>query len=77
VGTHNYLKPSISNMSETPLQYWRHAATLGEHNEEIYKGLLGYSDAEYQQFIDDGHVGTAFLTNQRGNSSDAPARAAQ
>ena len=77
IGTHNYLKPSISNMSETPLQYWRHAATLGEHNEYVYKDLLGYSPEEYQWFVDHGHAGTSFLTTQRGNVSDAPQRAIQ
>jgi crotonobetainyl-CoA:carnitine CoA-transferase CaiB-like acyl-CoA transferase len=64
-GTHQYLKPSISNMSETPLQYRDRAATLGEHNEYVYKDLLGYSDAEYQWFVENDHAGTAFLNQKR------------
>ena len=48
-------------MSETPLQYWRHAATLGQDNEYFYKEVLGYSDDEYQWFVDNGHAGTTFI----------------
>jgi hypothetical protein len=30
---------------------------LGEHNEYVYKEILGYSDAEYKHFEDTGHAG--------------------
>ena len=60
-GTHWYQKPPISHMSKTPLQIWRHASNLGEDNEYVYKELLGYSDDEYQWFIDNGHAGTTFV----------------
>lgn len=33
-------------MSETPIELRRRAPLIGEHNEEIYGGELGYSDAE-------------------------------
>jgi crotonobetainyl-CoA:carnitine CoA-transferase CaiB-like acyl-CoA transferase len=59
-GTHDYYKPSIAHMSETPLQYWRHAPTLGQDNEYVYKQVMGYTDAEYQRFVDAGHVGTTY-----------------
>ena len=29
---------------------------LGEHNEYVYKTLLGYSDEEYARFEEEGHV---------------------
>jgi crotonobetainyl-CoA:carnitine CoA-transferase CaiB-like acyl-CoA transferase len=60
-GTHNYLKPPIAHMSKTPLQYWRYGPTLGEDNEYVYKEIMGYSDEEYQWFVDNGHAGTSFV----------------
>jgi len=67
-GTYDYLKPPISHMSETPLQYWRHAPTLGQDNEYVYKELLGYSDAEYQEFVDTQHAGTTFINVRPGQA---------
>ena len=49
-------------MSETPLQYWRHSPTLGQDNEYVYKQVMGYTDAEYQHFVDTGHAGTTYET---------------
>jgi crotonobetainyl-CoA:carnitine CoA-transferase CaiB-like acyl-CoA transferase len=59
-GTHVYYKPPIAHMSETPLQYWRHSPTLGQDNEYVYKQVMGYTDAEYQHFVDTGHAGTTY-----------------
>jgi crotonobetainyl-CoA:carnitine CoA-transferase CaiB-like acyl-CoA transferase len=33
---------------------------LGEHNEAVYKGLLGVADAEYERLRADGHIGTEY-----------------
>lgn len=38
----------VPKMSETPGEMKWIGPKLGEHNEEIYKGLLGYSDDEFQ-----------------------------
>ena len=59
-GTHEYLKSPISHMSKTPLKIWKHASRLGEDNEYVYKDIMGYSDEEYQWFVDNHHVGTAY-----------------
>ena len=67
-GTHDYLKPPISHMSKTPLQYWRPAPTLGQHNEEVYKDVMGYSDAEYQWFVANQHAGTTFINVRPGQA---------
>ena len=48
-------------MSETPLPIRAHAAVVGEHNEYVYKEVLGYSDTEYQWFVDNLHAGTTFI----------------
>jgi hypothetical protein len=31
---------------------------LGEDNEYVYKKVCGYSDEEYQWFVENGHAGT-------------------
>ena len=64
-GTHYYLKSPLSHMSKTPLSIYRPASTLGQDNEYVYKELLGYSDAEYQGFIETHHAGTTFLDPRR------------
>src|SRR5205823_3458387 len=60
-GTHDYLKPPISHLSKTPLQYWRPAPTVGQDNEYVYKDVMGYSDEEYQWFVTNKHAGTTFI----------------
>jgi len=43
-------------MSETPGTIERHAPKLGEHNEEIYCGLLGFSPEKLSQLQKDGVI---------------------
>ena len=38
---------------------------LGEHNEEIYRGLLGFTEEEYDQLTDAGHIGSAYADHIR------------
>jgi crotonobetainyl-CoA:carnitine CoA-transferase CaiB-like acyl-CoA transferase len=64
-GTHEYLKPIIGRMSKTPLSIRRAAPFLGQDNDYVYRELLGYSEEEYQWFIDNDHAGNQFLF-QRG-----------
>jgi crotonobetainyl-CoA:carnitine CoA-transferase CaiB-like acyl-CoA transferase len=59
-GTHAYLKSPISHMSKTPLSIWKPASRLGEDNEYVYKKIMGYSDAEYEWFVGNGHAGTRY-----------------
>jgi crotonobetainyl-CoA:carnitine CoA-transferase CaiB-like acyl-CoA transferase len=40
---------------------FRRAPCLGEHNEYVYKEILGYSDAEYEELIALGQVGDAYV----------------
>jgi benzylsuccinate CoA-transferase BbsF subunit len=61
-GTHSYLKSPIWHMSETPLPYRNVAPLLGQDNEYVYRELLGFSDAQYQRFVELGHIGTEFVT---------------
>ena len=43
-------------LSETPVEYRLAPPTLGQHNEEVLKGLLGKSDAEFAQLRAGGIV---------------------
>ena len=38
----------------------RPAPLLGEHNDYVYREVLGYSDAEYEALRAAGHVGTEY-----------------
>jgi crotonobetainyl-CoA:carnitine CoA-transferase CaiB-like acyl-CoA transferase len=68
-GTHDYLKPPISHMSKTPLEYWRHAPTLGQDNEYVYEDVMGYSEDEYRWFVDNQHAGTTFINVRPGQAA--------
>ena len=47
-------------MSETPCEVWRAAPKMGQDNEYVYKQVMGYTDAEYQHFVDTKHAGTTY-----------------
>ncbi|MYI82431.1 MAG: CoA transferase, partial [Chloroflexi bacterium] len=64
-GTHDYPGP-VAQFSRTSLTPVRGPApTLGQHNEELLCGLIGLSQAEYQQLVDDQIVGTVYLEDAR------------
>ncbi|MBW1887209.1 MAG: CoA transferase, partial [Deltaproteobacteria bacterium] len=57
VGTHPY--PGLMwKASKTPNAIRTPPVRLGEHNEYVYKELLGISDEEYEQLEQEGHIGT-------------------
>ena len=60
-GTHDYPGPmaQFSRTSLTPVR--GPAPLLGQHNEELLRGLVGLSEAEYEQLVEDRIVGTAYL----------------
>jgi crotonobetainyl-CoA:carnitine CoA-transferase CaiB-like acyl-CoA transferase len=60
----------------TPAEIRRPAPCLGEHNQQILGGLLGYSDSEIQALAEAGVIGTApdrqnNELNNRSGSGDA------
>ena len=59
VGPYRFNTPFLG-LSEPPLGVRQPAVALGEHNEYVYKDLLGYSDEEYQRLVDAGHIGMDF-----------------
>ena len=61
-GKHQY--PGAAwKMSGTPLRVERPAPCLGQHNEYVYKELLGYSDEAYRRFEKAGHIGTEYAAH--------------
>jgi crotonobetainyl-CoA:carnitine CoA-transferase CaiB-like acyl-CoA transferase len=55
-GTHQY--PGLPfRMSKTPNSFRLPAVRLGEHNEYVYKQILGVSDEEYAELEREGHIG--------------------
>ncbi len=47
----------LYSMPETPIEFFQGPVALGEHNEYVYKSLLGYSDAEYDALLANGEIG--------------------
>lgn len=58
-GTHKYSGP-VWKMTKTPGRVFP-APCLGEHNEYVYKEILGVSDEEYQQLIEEEHIGDSWI----------------
>jgi crotonobetainyl-CoA:carnitine CoA-transferase CaiB-like acyl-CoA transferase len=58
VGTHLY-PGAVARFSKTPLQADRPAPLLGEHNGEVFRRLLGMSDADIAELESAGVIGSA------------------
>ena len=60
-GTHSH-PGFIWKMSQTPPVAGRPAPCLGEHNDYVYRVLLGKSEEEIRQLTEEGHIGTDYIT---------------
>ena len=60
VGTHRH-PGEFCQMSKTRLRIRKPPCRLGEHNEYVYKTLLGVSDEEYTELEKEGHIGMEAL----------------
>jgi crotonobetainyl-CoA:carnitine CoA-transferase CaiB-like acyl-CoA transferase len=58
-GTHKYAGP-VWKMTKTPGHVFP-APCLGQDNEYVYKKILGVSNEEYQQLIQDEHIGDSLI----------------
>ena len=59
-GTHLY--PGIMwKLSQTPLGIRTPPVRLGEHNEYVYKQIIGVSDEEYEELEKEGHIGMDYV----------------
>jgi crotonobetainyl-CoA:carnitine CoA-transferase CaiB-like acyl-CoA transferase len=52
-------------MSKTPPRFDTPPPLLGEQNDYVYRGLLGYAAADIQRLTDEGHIGTAYADHVR------------
>lgn len=55
IGRHSYLSPPY-RLSKTPCRIRRSAPLLGEHNQEVYGGELGYDDEELARLTAEGVI---------------------
>lgn len=55
IGRHSYLSPPY-RLSKTPCSIRRPAPVLGEHNQEVYCGELGYSSEKLAKLRDEGII---------------------
>ncbi len=60
-GTHLYPGPLGKLQDTADVPPFRPAPTLGEHNEYVYKEIIGLSDEQYQSLVDDQIIGTIYL----------------
>ena len=63
-GTHRYAGLSWK-MSKTPNQLRLPPCLLGEHNEYVYKQVIGVSDEEYDELEKEGHIGMDFTPDAK------------
>lgn len=54
-GTFEYVGP-MWKFPETPVEFYQPPVMFGEHNEYVYRELLGVSDEEFGQLVANGHV---------------------
>lgn len=59
LGEHEYVAHPF-RWDGPPLR-WGAIPTLGQHNEEVFRGLLGLTDQEYGRLSDDGHLSQDYL----------------
>jgi crotonobetainyl-CoA:carnitine CoA-transferase CaiB-like acyl-CoA transferase len=59
IGRYRYLSPFL-RFSETPLTVRQPPVAMGEHNEYVYKQLLGVDDDEYARLEAEGHIAMDF-----------------
>ena len=69
-GTHRY--PGMAwKMPKTPSSIRKPAPLLGEHNEYVYKKILGFSDGEYDELMKEGHIGMEYPPSVLPRPSEA------
>ena len=59
VGTYRFVSPFF-RMPETPIIARQAPVAMGEHNEYVYKEIIGVSDAEYARLTAAGHISMDF-----------------
>jgi crotonobetainyl-CoA:carnitine CoA-transferase CaiB-like acyl-CoA transferase len=63
-GTFEYVGP-LWKFPETPVEFYQPPVMLGEHNDYVYRELLGYSDAEIEELRAAGHITMEYAPDVR------------
>jgi len=58
-GEHEYVGP-LWQFPETPVEFYQPPVMFGEHNDYVYRDVLGYSDGEIAAFAAAGHIATEY-----------------
>ena len=58
-GTHEYVGP-IWRFPDTPVEFAQPPVTFGEHNDYVYRDVLGVDDQEFAALEAGGHIATEF-----------------
>ncbi len=59
IGSFTYNRPFL-RFSETPLTVRQAPVAMGEHNEYVYKDVIGVDDEEYARLQNAGHISMDF-----------------
>ena len=59
LGTHEY--PGHAFRWDGPELAWGPIPLMGEHNEAVFRDIVGFSDTEWAAHIADGHVSVDYL----------------
>lgn len=59
VGTFRFMAPFL-RLPETPVEFFQAPVAFGEHNDYVYRELLGVGDEEFDRLVADGHIREEF-----------------
>ena len=59
IGSFRYMAPFL-RFPETPVEFFQSPVAFGEHNEYVYRELLGVDDEEYERLRAAGHIRQEF-----------------
>ncbi len=63
-GTHEYAGP-LWQLSETPVEFYQPPVMFGEHNDYVYRDVLGFSDEEIERYRAGGHISMEYDASVR------------
>jgi crotonobetainyl-CoA:carnitine CoA-transferase CaiB-like acyl-CoA transferase len=63
-GEHEYVGP-LWRFSATPVEFYQPPVMFGEHNDYVYRDVLGLSDDEIARLAADGHIATEYDASVR------------
>ena len=58
-GTYKYVGP-MWKFGETPVEFYQPPIMFGEHNDYVYREVLGMSDEEIESLRAKGHIATEY-----------------